>query len=117
MIWTENHPSPWIIFNQKRLYLYESLSNQTEDHGRWCDEAVVNRADPEWGRATYPGNVRGEWGFGGRYQPRRSSDYPSTAGSGMTMKELIAEIEEADAEIDRGEFLTSEELEKEMEQW
>jgi predicted transcriptional regulator len=35
----------------------------------------------------------------------------------MTMKELIAEIEEADAEIDRGEFLTSEELEKEMEQW
>ncbi|WP_367389888.1 hypothetical protein [Lewinella sp. LCG006] len=39
------------------------------------------------------------------------------AGSRITMKELIAEIEEADAEIDRGEFLTSEELEKEMEQW
>ena len=35
----------------------------------------------------------------------------------LTMKELIAEIEEADAEIDRGEFITSEDLEKEMEQW
>jgi len=35
----------------------------------------------------------------------------------MTKAELVAEIEEADAQIDRGEFFTSEELEKEMEKW
>lgn len=38
-------------------------------------------------------------------------------GPRLTMKELIDEIEEADAEIERGEFITSEDLEKEMEQW
>ena len=39
------------------------------------------------------------------------------AATAEELRTEIAEIEEADAEIDRGEFLTSEELEKEMEQW
>lgn len=39
------------------------------------------------------------------------------AGPRLSMKELIDEIEEADAEIERGAFMTSEDLEKEMEQW
>lgn len=38
-------------------------------------------------------------------------------GPRITMKELLDEIEEADAEIERGEFITPEDLEKEMEQW
>ena len=39
------------------------------------------------------------------------------SGKRLTMEELLSEIEEADAQIDRGEFLTSQELEKEMEKW
>ena len=39
------------------------------------------------------------------------------AKKSLTKKELIAEIEEANAEIERGEFITSEELEKEMKKW
>jgi hypothetical protein len=35
----------------------------------------------------------------------------------LTMEELISEIQEADAEIERGEFITSEDLEQEIEQW
>ena len=42
---------------------------------------------------------------------------PASAATAEELRTEIAEIEEADAEIDRGEFLTSEELEKEMEQW
>ncbi|MCB0630832.1 MAG: hypothetical protein KDD15_13890 [Lewinella sp.] len=38
-------------------------------------------------------------------------------GPRLTMKELLSEIEEADAEIERGEFISSEDLEKEMEEW
>lgn len=38
-------------------------------------------------------------------------------GKRLTTQELISEIQEADAQIDRGEFITSEDLEKEMEQW
>lgn len=35
----------------------------------------------------------------------------------MTKAELISEIEEGNAQIERGEFITIDELEKEMEQW
>ncbi len=38
-------------------------------------------------------------------------------GPRLTMEELINEIEEANAEIGRGECITSEELEKETEKW
>ncbi len=38
-------------------------------------------------------------------------------GKRLTKEEFISEIKEADAQIDRGEFITSEELEKEMEKW
>jgi hypothetical protein len=42
---------------------------------------------------------------------------PSPDWKPMTKTELLAEIEEANAQIERGEYVTLEELEKEMEQW
>ncbi len=42
---------------------------------------------------------------------------PSPAWKPLTKQELVAEIEEADAEIERGEFYTTEDLERDMEQW
>mgnify|MGYP002078838210 CR=1 FL=1 len=35
----------------------------------------------------------------------------------LTKEELLNEIEEANAEIERGEFITIDDLEKEMEEW
>ncbi|MFM9839338.1 MAG: hypothetical protein ACKVOQ_13805 [Cyclobacteriaceae bacterium] len=38
-------------------------------------------------------------------------------GSPVTKKQLIKRIEEADARIDSGEYITQEELEKESQNW
>jgi len=35
----------------------------------------------------------------------------------LTEKELVARLEESSAEVDRGEYITIEDLEKEAEQW
>jgi len=42
---------------------------------------------------------------------------PSPGWKPMTKAELINEIKEADAEFKRGEYISVEDLEKEMEQW
>lgn len=42
---------------------------------------------------------------------------PSPDWKPMTKAELKAELDEANAEIERGEFLTVDELEKEMQKW
>lgn len=42
---------------------------------------------------------------------------PSPDWKPMTREELRAELDEANAEFERGEFITLEDLEKEAEQW
>lgn len=42
---------------------------------------------------------------------------PNPAWKPLSKEELLTEIREADAEIERGEFYTAEDLEKDMEQW
>ena len=42
---------------------------------------------------------------------------PSPDWKPMTKAELKAELDEANAQIERGEFITADELEKEMQEW